>query len=190
MNDLDSELEGIISGDAAAFGRWMAAAELPVRQSLRPFAAAVDAEAVVQEAFLRIWQVAPRFKRDGRPNGLLRLSLTTARNLAVSELRRGRPSPQERDALERALAEGMDATPSLPDPLLRAAIFACREKLPGKPRQVLDARLSGEGGRPDVALAQTLGMTLNTFLQNFTRARKLLAECLRGRGISIEGELR
>jgi hypothetical protein len=28
-------------------------------------------------------------------------------------------------------------------------------------------------------------MELNTFLQNFTRARKLLADCLRGRGIDL-----
>ena len=28
-------------------------------------------------------------------------------------------------------------------------------------------------------------MRLNTFLQNFTRARKLLAECLRKRGVDL-----
>jgi RNA polymerase sigma-70 factor (ECF subfamily) len=32
-----------------------------------------------------------------------------------------------------------------------------------------------------------LGMKLNTFLQNFTRARKLLADCLRSRGVDLVG---
>jgi RNA polymerase sigma-70 factor (ECF subfamily) len=32
-------------------------------------------------------------------------------------------------------------------------------------------------------------MSLNTFLQNFTRARKLLAECLAKRGIDLRSEM-
>ncbi|CAN5905040.1 hypothetical protein BH11MYX2_BH11MYX2_04180 [soil metagenome] len=34
-------------------------------------------------------------------------------------------------------------------------------------------------------IAESLGMKLNTFLQNFTRARKFLADCLAKRGITI-----
>ena len=52
MADLDHHLPGIVAGDADAFGRWVAGAELQVRDSLRPFAASVDAEAVyVHPAF-------------------------------------------------------------------------------------------------------------------------------------------
>ena len=64
-------LAAIAAGDAAAFGQWVASAEDPVRRGLRVFAASVDTEAVVQEAFLRVWQVAPRFTHDGKPNALL-----------------------------------------------------------------------------------------------------------------------
>ena len=32
-------------------------------------------------------------------------------------------------------------------------------------------------------------MRLNTFLQNFTRARKLLAECLEKRKVNLDAEL-
>jgi hypothetical protein len=32
-------------------------------------------------------------------------------------------------------------------------------------------------------------MRLNTFLQNFTRARQLLADCLRKRGVVVDQEL-
>jgi len=186
--DTDAELPSIIAGDADAFGRWLASAERPVRESLRSFAVVVDAEAVLQEALLRVWQVAPRFQPDGRPNGLLRLAVRIARNLAVSEVRRRRVTPAEPAQLEAALAEAEQA-PRPPDPMLRDALRECREQLPAKPRQALDARLAGAGGADDPDLAASLGMRLNTFLQNFTRARQMLAECLRRRGVLLDVEL-
>lgn len=184
--DLDVHLRAIVDGDKLAFARWLAGAERPVRESLRSFAKVIDVEAVLQEALLRVWQVAPRFEPDGRPNGLLRLGVRIGRNLAVSEVRRTRATPTEQDDLE-ALAE--HATPTAPDPILRQAIEACRDKLPAKPRQALDARLASGGGHDDTELATALGMKLNTFLQNFTRARQLLAECLKKTGIVIDEEL-
>jgi len=184
--DLDLHLAAIAAGDARAFGRWLAGAERPVRDSLRSFAKAIDVEAVLQEAMLRVWQVAPRFEPDGRPNGLLRLGVRIARNLAVSEVRRTRAVATELEDLEPALAH--DATP--PDPILRQAIAACRDKLPPKPRQALDARLASGGAHDDDELATSLGMRRNTFLQNFTRARQLLVECLAKSGVIIDEELR
>jgi RNA polymerase sigma-70 factor (ECF subfamily) len=186
--DLDAHLAAIASGDADAFGRWLAGAERPVRESLRSFAAVVDAEAVLQEALLRVWQVAPRFVPDGRPNGLLRLGVRIARNLAISEVRRLRSVPVEYDDDEAAHA-GAERPPAPPDPMLRDAIRTCRDQLPGRPRQALDARLQGAGAAGDPDLAEGLGMRLNTFLQNVTRARQLLAECLRRRGVILDVEL-
>lgn len=49
-------------------------------------------------------------------------------------------------------------------------------------------RLSGPG-TADPTLATQVGMKLNTFLQNVTRARKLLAQCLKKRGIDLDAEL-
>lgn len=190
MIDTDAHLPGIVSGDPEAFARWMSAAEPEVRVSLRRFAAAVDAEAVVQETLLRVWQVAPRFRADGRPNGLLRLAVRIAHNLAVSETRKRRDLALGDDGLEACLdrlASGHTVTPG--DPHLRRAINDCKEKLPTQPGKALNARLSSEGALPDAELAQALGMKLNTFLQNFSRARKLLAECLRKAGVDIEAEL-
>jgi RNA polymerase sigma factor (sigma-70 family) len=184
--DLDEHLPAIVAGDAAAFGRWLAGAEARVRDSLASFATAVDVEAVLQEALVRVWQVAPRFVPDGRPNGLVRLAVRFARNLAIDELRRTRQPRRARHATE--LAEDIpDAEVAPPDPLLRAAIADCHALLPPRPRQALDARLAG--GRDDDALAESLGMRLNTFLQNFTRARQLLAECLGKRGVAVAEEL-
>ncbi|HEY4182191.1 MAG TPA: RNA polymerase sigma factor [Kofleriaceae bacterium] len=183
--DLDIYRSAIVAGDTHAFGQWMAGCEETIRLSLRSFARVVDVEAVLQESLLRVWQVVPRFVPDGRDNGLLRLAIRISRNLAVSELRKVKATPASSEDIEAALADDVPA-PQEPDPLLRDAIADCREKLPDKPRAALDARLQAAGGDDDSDIAQSLGMKLNTFLQNFTRARKFLADCLGKRGITIE----
>ena len=180
-------LPSIIAGDPEAFGQWVAGVEAPLRRTLKPFAALVDTEAVLQEALLRVWQVAPRFTPDGSPNALLRFAVTTTRNAAISELRRSAPSSEQLDTLEHQLAAQQLAEPSLPDPFLRAAILECRKKLPSKPALALEQRLASGGTQDDAELAERLGMKPNTFLQNITRARKLLAECLKKRGVELEG---
>jgi DNA-directed RNA polymerase specialized sigma24 family protein len=185
MSDLDVHLHAIAAGDARAFGRWVAGAEARVRLSLTSFATAVDVEAVVQESLLRVWQVAPRFQPDGRPNALLRFAVRCARNVAVSELRkRGtRPAAGAYDA-------DQEQRPIEPDPALRELIALCRERLPGKPAQALLERLANGANNPDRDLAANVGMTLNTFLQNFGRARKLMADCLKRQGVQLEFEPR
>jgi len=187
VSNLDTHLPNIAAGDPDAFARWVAGAEFRVRASLTSVSGSVDVESVVQETLLRIWQVAPRVEPDGKPNCLLRLAIRIARNLAVSDLRRRRVRPAVVAALEaQPLDDRVEATP--PDPMLRTAIAECREKLPGKPASALNARLRGPG-TPDKTLAVRLGMKLNTFLQNVTRARKLLAQCLERRGVDLENEL-
>jgi RNA polymerase sigma-70 factor (ECF subfamily) len=175
-------------GDVEAFGAWAAASERAVRLSLRPFAALVDTEAVLQEALLRVWQVAPRFTPDGKPNALLRFAVRTARNCAISELRRSSPPAAALDALERELAQLSEVAPATPDPHLRAAIAECRRKLPPQPAAALAQRLESGGADDDARLAQRAGMKLNTFLQNFSRARKLLRACLEKAGIDLDLE--
>lgn len=187
--DHDVHRAAIADGDVHAFGQWMAACESTVRDSLRSFARVIDVEAVLQETLLRTWQVAPRFEPDGRPNALLRFTIRIARNLAISEVRRTKAAPVEAEALETALAAVDESPVTAPDPLLRNAIADCRDKLPPKPREAFDARLSSAGGDDDDTLAASLGMKLNTFLQNFTRARKHLADCLQKHGVDLDAEL-
>jgi RNA polymerase sigma-70 factor (ECF subfamily) len=186
MPDLDQDLAAIQGGDPEAFGRWVAAAETTVRLCLRTFATQVDTEAVVQETLLRVWQVAPRFVPDGRANGLLRLAVRIARNLAVTETRHRGPGLPDHGRADDS--ETLLAAPIVVDPLLRKAIEDCGAELPDKPAQVLAARLAAGGREPDEALAAGLSMRLNTFLQNFTRARRLLADCLRRRGVDLDLE--
>ena len=159
----------------------------PLRRSLRRFATVVDTEAVLQEALLRVWQVAPRFVHDGKPNALLRFAVITARNVAFTEMRKVASTPTEIDQLHRQLEAQGDVQPRPPDPHLRVAITKCREKLPPQPGMALGARID----RPDDdhVLAASVRMSLNTFLQNVTRARKFLAECLKKAGIDLDLEL-
>lgn len=184
--DHDVHLPGILARDPMAFARWMTACEPSVRESLRSFATVVDVEAVLQESLLRVWHASPRFLPDGQPNALLRFAVRVARNLAISEVRRTKARPVDDAALERMTPP---AEAEEPDPILRAKIEECYGRLPDKPKQALDARLKSDGRTDDDALATSLSMRLNTFLQNFGRARKLLAECLEKHGVKIAQEL-
>ncbi len=186
VDDLDRHLPGIAEGDPVAFAGWVAGVEPQLRRSLRSFAAHVDTEAVVQEALLTAWQVAPRVRRDGRDNSLLRFTLRAARNRAISELRRARVDPVEISRLEQVAARDAEQ-PAMPDPLLRKLIALCRDKLPRRPAKALAGRLGSHGNTPDAVLAEQAGMTLNTFLQNVRRARLAMARCLRAQGVSLDG---
>jgi DNA-directed RNA polymerase specialized sigma24 family protein len=192
LPDLDEHLPRILAGDVEGFGAWMAGAEARLRDSLRSFAIRVDVEGVVQETLLRVWQTAPRFVADGRENGLLRLAIRVGRNVAISEFRRFRAEPMEIDALVWE-AEAYDPTgsgiPGASDPLLARRILDCLDRLPRQPGRALAARMDSGSVRPDEALAEGLGMRKNTFLQNVTRARKLIAECLARHGVDLAAEL-
>ena len=187
MADLDQYLPDIAAGDADAFARWVASAEPRLRKSLLSFSADVDIEATVQETLLRVWQVAERIEADGRGDSLVRFAIRTARNLAISELRRRQPGL-------RNFGSTPDDDPELPaaepaDPLLEKLITRCQKELPKKPALALEARLASQGNEPDETLAARLGMRPNTFLQNFTRARRLLRKCLERHGVDVEAEM-
>lgn len=179
MDDLDLLWPAIARADAAAFARFLAHAELPLRRSLVSFARLVDTEAIVQEALLRVWQVAARYEPDGRPNGLLRLTLRIGRNLALDETKRVRRAAASLEATEPLLDTA--AEPVGVDPFLRDAVARCLDGLPPQPALALQTRIADEGAEADGSLATRCRMTTNTFLQNISRARRLLAECLQKR---------
>ena len=181
----DALVAAIAAGDTDAFAQWMRGAERPLRLSLRRYAAVVDTEAVLQETLLRVWQVAPRFKPDGKPDGLLRLAYRIAHNLAVSEIRARNSEQTATDTLDNEHEEAAIESASDPDPMLERAIKVCFELLSEKPRQAMMLRLTG-AGLSDVHLAEILEMTRNTFLQNITRARKALIECLERHDIHLD----
>lgn len=192
MTDVDRQAETLTevdrlfaearAGDLKSFERWMGSVELPIRLSLRRFARAVDVESVVQETLLRMWTLANDTERTLKgENASLRFALGVARNLARSEARRtGREILLPPEDLPDVT---VDPAP-LPSPALRKVILECIEKLPPKPLAATRARLT-RAIMSDRDLATRLGMTLNTFLQNITRARKLILDCLKRHGVSL-----
>lgn len=188
MSEIDELWQAVCRGVPSAFGDWMGRVERPIRRSLEPFARAVDAEGVVQEALERMWLFA-RDRGSGLAgeNASLRFAIVMARNIARNEARkRGR----ERYLPPEDLPEVPVAPEPAPDPFLRAAILDCLGRLSGRPLAALRARLEAGHHSPDKVLATSVGMTLNTFLQNLVRARRRLLECLGSRGIRIEEALR
>jgi len=182
--DRDALLPAIAAGDVQAFAVWLQHAEPRVRLSVARFARAVDAEAIIQETLLRIWQIAPSVTLDPRGDTLVRLAVQIAHNLSIDHVRRERrlALTERRELVALGSAEIDDSPP--PDPLLREVIMGCIAKLPSKPSAALSARLENFGTDPDETLAIRLGMQLNTFLKNIGRARQLLLECLKARGVA------
>lgn len=177
----EEERLAISRRDGQAFARWLMRSEEALRLALRSFARTVDVEAVIQEAALRLWQLAPRIEPDGKPNCLLRWTITVARNLARDlAARAGREIP----------LDDHDDPPAPPaprpaDPYLARRIGECRKRLPAKPGAAITARVAGGGQLSDRELAAQVGMSFDAFRQNLARARRLLEDCLRGFGIEV-----
>ncbi len=183
-SDLDRAFARVRGGDPEAFADWLRSAEIPLRRSLETFARDVDIEAVLQEGLLRMWVLAPTLDLSGR-NASLRYAIRITRNLALGEVRRlGRTTPLDLESLERLPEAQTDPDPPA-DPNLRRLILGCIDRLPERPRAALNARIQDAGRSPDRALATTVKMKTNTFLQNIVRARRLMAECLERAGVAL-----
>jgi DNA-directed RNA polymerase specialized sigma24 family protein len=189
VTDIDRLWLRACAGDKQAFGDWMGRVERPVLRSLWAFARATDTESVVQETMLRMWVHA----QDGaRPlegeNASLRFAIGLARNLARNMARKQK---RERLLPPEELPQGIDDAPAdlPPDPLLGRLIEKCIQALTARTRNALRARLE-RGHIEDRALAGMLRMTLNTFLQNISRARRQLDACLERNGVREHEALR
>lgn len=184
MSTVDHAFARARLGDPEGFAGWVRAVEFPLREALRRFARSVDVEAVVQEALLRMWVLAPTLELSGE-DASLRYAHTIARNLALEECRRLRHAPPAGAGDDPDVVRDPRPEPP-PDPLLRRVIRTCLGKIGGKPRRALQARLDAHGLVHDRVLAERLGLTLNTFLQNVTRAKNQLAACLARNGVHLE----
>lgn len=176
MSGIDRLFAAARAGNPEAFARWMGSVELPIRLGLRPYAGAIDVEAVMQEMFLRMWLLAQDAKRElTGENASLRFAIGVARNLARAEARRYR---RERFLPPEDLPETPVDPAPISDPKLRQRIQECLKQLVGAPRRALEARLRLGDRLPDRAIAERAGMTKNTLLQNIVRARRQIAACL------------
>jgi DNA-directed RNA polymerase specialized sigma24 family protein len=185
VTELDLLWSRACTSDSRAFGDWAARVEGSVRRRLASYARLVDTEAVMQEALLRMWARATDHEAPALTgeNASLRFAIVLAwnlaRNLARREAKHVSLPPEE-------FPEGEIEPDPLPDPYLRRAIEECLQRLAPNPKRALLARIAS-AVVPDATVATELAMTLNTFFQNITRARKQLADCLAARGITRTG---
>ncbi len=183
MIEADRLFLAILGGNSYAFARWLSMVEAPLRRSLHCYARDLDTEVILQETLTRMWMIGARGKDLEGENASLLLAFGVMRNVRREEERRLRLAGQRDGGRPEDHADAATSNPTPPDPALRRAIARCFEKLPGRPRKVMEARL--QGATPDRDLAEELGMKLNTFLQNIVRARKALARCLEDSGVRL-----
>lgn len=183
MTEIDRAFTLTCVGDREAFADWVGCVERPIRASLKPYARAVDVESVVQETLMRMWQYAlDRGAELTGENASLRFAIGMARNVARNEARRFKREVHLPDGEQPDFPVSPEPAP---DAGLRQAIVECLEKLAGRPKQALLARLRDGHAMADKVLAAALGMATNTFLQNITRARKQVTVCLEGKGLDL-----
>jgi len=140
-----------------------------------------DADEVLQETNLALWQQADRFEpgtdfvawacrvayykvlkqRDAAKRHRVKLDDAVMDLLATETIERGREQA-------RAAAETFERR--------RIAVWACVDQLPTRYREALEARY-GEG-RSLGAIAVTLGRSANAVAQLFHRIRAMLRECV------------
>jgi RNA polymerase sigma factor (sigma-70 family) len=185
VTEIDRHFEAAREGDRRAFADWAKRVERPLRLCLRRFAQAVDVEGVIQETLMRMWLLATtaRKRELAGENASLRFAVGMARNIARAEARR---TGREKVLPPEDMPDS-EVPPDPPaDPGLARAIAECLEQVAKRPLEALMARLREQHRLADRRIAETLGMTVNAFHQNIVRARRQLAECLRGKGVPLE----
>jgi RNA polymerase sigma factor (sigma-70 family) len=136
---------------------------------------AASAEDLTQEVFL----IA--FRKQVRPGAGMRTWLReTARNLAMNELRKKRPTPLSAEDIERAAAPGV-ADP-LPSPRFDdevAALRRCLSELTDDDRKVLAAKYERSASLAEIA--GQVNQSIGYIKQRMMRLRRRLAHCIRRR---------
>jgi RNA polymerase sigma-70 factor (ECF subfamily) len=168
-------MAAIASGDESAFGRLIAEQSPRLLRFAGTMltAGTAEAEEIVQEAFLRLWQQA----EDWQPNGRISTWLhQVTYRLCIDNLRRRRPSVP----IELAGTEIEDEGPRPDSGLLRAddvrAVRAALARLPERQRTALVLFHFQEMGQADAAAVMGIGES--AFESLLARARRHLREWL------------
>lgn len=128
-----------------------------------------DAEDVLQETYLRVFESAGRYRAQGKPMAWL---LTIVRNLCMQKLReRQRQSDLPQESWEPWLRdkEGMTAED-------KAVLAECMARLTDEERHIVV--LHAVGGLRHRETAVLLGLPLSTVLSKYARALKKLKDHL------------
>ena len=130
-----------------------------------------DAEDVLQETYLHIYQAAGRYKPNGNPMPWI---FTITRNLALMKIRESKRQ-DELPAEDSAVFWAEDSALSAED---RLVLGAAMRELTDEERQIL--MLHAVTGMKHREIAELLQLSLSTVLSKYHRALKKLRKCLGG----------
>lgn len=174
QTELDDCLERIALGDKNALAELFAATKAPVYGfALSIVKNAHDAEDVLQECYVKIWNAAGGYVSQGKPMAWI---LTIARNIATSLLReRSKSSELPDDDWHENLAYSPSVSTDE-----RLVLEGAMELLGDDERQVV--MLHAVSGLKHIEIAGLMSLPLSTVLSKYNRAKKKLRKTL------MEGE--
>jgi RNA polymerase sigma-70 factor (ECF subfamily) len=152
-------------------------AEIPWRIAYRMLADAAEAEDVVQDAMLRLWQYADRWQAGGSGVAAWLTRVTT--NACLDRIRRRRFVSA--DAVPERADDGLLADEAIEHDEARAAVAACIEALPDRQRATIILTYYEE--QQNKMAAEILAMQVKAFESLLFRARASLRACIEGKGV-------
>ena len=181
--DDDAVMTRIAARDAVAFGRVVEAqAGMLHRLAYRMIGDAAEAEDVAQEALLRLWSTAERW-RPGQA-GIAAWLTRVAVNLCLDRLRR------RRFASDEAVPERADEAPGADEAMaaesLRRLALAALGDLSERHRAAIVLTYYEE--LPNAAAAEALEMKVKAFESLLLRARSAMRGALAARGLTSLAE--
>jgi RNA polymerase sigma-70 factor (ECF subfamily) len=181
----DELLRGVAAGDRWALRRLMdrhGSAMLALAE--RTTGNAADADELVQEAFLKVWTMAPRWRADG--GALFSTWLYRVVLNASLDRRRRRPlhALDEAGDLADPAAGGLElAVASQRQSVLRGALA----ELPERQRAALVLHYFGETSAPEAA--RILNLSLSAMESLLVRGKRALRQALARRGVTGLGDV-
>lgn len=166
---LDGLLDGISAGDRACLEQLYHA----TRTAVYSFALSIlkdhhDAEDVLHDCYVAVWQSAGRYASHGKP---LAWMLTITKNLCFQKLREQRKTGGGLEDRELTLPD--KSTLTMED---RTVLRACLEQLSDQERQIV--ALHAVAGFKHREIAALLELPLSTVLSKYARAIKKLKQYL------------
>ncbi len=167
---LENFINAVAAGDREALGQLYE----ETRTAVFAFALSIvkdrqDAEDILQEVYVKVWQSAPSYRPMGKPMAWI---LTITRRFALMDLRRKeRAVPVTPEDWERMFAD--ERTPDAEDALILGSLL---ELLEEDEREIVV--LHAVAGMKHRESAQILDMGLSTVLSKYSRALKKLRRAL------------
>ncbi len=175
----------VVARDGAAFRLIADTHALTLRRiAYRMLGDATEAEDVAQEALLRLWEHAARWRATG--SGIGAWLNRVAMNLCLDRLRRRRFASD--DAVPDRADEAPNADTLIAEEQGRATVVKCIDALSERQRAAIV--LTYYEGLSNIMAADTLDMNIKAFESLLHRARQTLRERLVGAGLVDSQEAR